>query len=84
MKQLVEKQNCLEYLEDQGYIHEKHPHHCTICGQVGHNRHLCNTSPDNIQHTRAEQKNHNYRELLQVKLSRAKLLKSVQYAYSIL
>ena len=58
MKQLMEKQNRLEFLEDEGYRREKRPQHCTICGQVGHNRRSCNTSPDNIQHTRAEQENH--------------------------
>ena len=45
LKQILEKHNRLETLEHRGFFRTKKTQKCSLCGSVGHNKHLC---PKNV------------------------------------
>ena len=44
MKQILEKKNRVEYLEDYMFVRKKRMVHCSICKKPGHNRKGCKVS----------------------------------------
>ena len=41
LKQILEKHNRLETLEHRGFFRTKKTQKSSLCGSVGHNKHLC-------------------------------------------
>ena len=41
LKQVLQKFNRIEDLEDSGYARKKRKTVCSVCGEIGHNRHSC-------------------------------------------
>lgn len=41
LKQVMEKRNCIEELEDNGFKHSVRQQRCSVCGKVNHNRRTC-------------------------------------------